>query len=154
MKDIGFSERNGDLIFALDFKNSFPDFKGPVFYPRSIQIEFQNAYVKPSKRVFPSIGNEITKVFAAQYDPKTVRVRFILTEEGIDLRNKFHITWSGQTLQIKIDRAGVDALDRFMSEIATQDQGSLEGKEIALSAEPMIAQKGSFRKNNLKLILA
>lgn len=135
------SVRDGDLIFDLKFKDSPPIFKGPVFYPRSIQIELQNSYLKPSKRVFHSTGNKITSIFAAQYDPKTVRIRFILAEEGLDLSKQFHIDRTRQSLQIRISPSGGDALDRLIHEIAVPAEDKIETQKVSLFKTPISSKK-------------
>tara|TARA_B100000686_G_C16800320_1_gene985486 strand:- start:1766 stop:3073 length:1308 start_codon:yes stop_codon:yes gene_type:complete len=116
------SIQDGNIKFNLQFKGSPPNFKGPIFYQRSIQIEFQNTYVKPSKQTFSSPGEGISGVFVAQYDPKTVRVRFMLTEEGADLRENFHLSKSERALQIRINKSVEDALDQLISEISISNK--------------------------------
>ena len=122
MEKVTSSVQDGNIKFNLQFKGSPPNFKGPIFYQRSIQIEFQNTYVKPSKQTFSSPGEGISGVFVAQYDPKTVRVRFMLTEEGADLRENFHLSKSERALQIRINKSVEDALDQLISEISISNK--------------------------------
>ena len=109
--------QDGSLVLNIQFQEPIGGFKGPIFYPRSVQMDFLNAYVKPSKRYFPVDSSVISQVNIIQYDRKTVRMRLVLVEEGLALKNRFHLTRDSQKLKIRIDQDGVDILDRFLEEI-------------------------------------
>ncbi len=91
LNDINAYNSKEGIRFYINFTKPIENYSGPVFYEKSIQIDFPNAYLHPSKRSF-QIGDELIKeILAYQYKKDVVRVRFVLTRSQYDLDNNFTI---------------------------------------------------------------
>jgi flagellar biogenesis protein FliO len=67
-----------------------------------IQVTMTDVAVYPPK-IIPVTGGPITKIFAYQYSPKSVRCRFSVKGKADDLNNRFKLNMSGKRLSIKVD---------------------------------------------------
>jgi flagellar biosynthetic protein FliO len=105
LKNVKTSKVDDGLIVRLEFEKPVDDLKGPEFFDRSVQVDFPLAFVKPSKKYFPVDSSVLTRVFAAQYNAKTLRVRF-LKKDGSDIRDRFHLVRQGRFVIVRLDHAG------------------------------------------------
>ena len=67
---------NNGHIVRLEFKKPVSQWMKPVFYEKSVEIDFPGAFSAPSNKSFPVESSIISKVFASQSDRETLRVRF------------------------------------------------------------------------------
>jgi flagellar biosynthetic protein FliO len=102
LEDVVTETTETESFYNIEFTKPIKYFTGPTFFKKSIQLDFPNAYIDPSKQTFPIDSSIVSEVFVAQIDPKTVRVRFVLTNENIDLREQFQIQKAGRFLNINI----------------------------------------------------
>ena len=105
LKNVKTSKVGDGLIVRLEFEKPVDDFKEPEFFDRSVQVDFPLAFVKPAKKFFPVDSPVLTRVFAAQYNAKTLRVRF-LKKDGSDIRDRFHLVRQGRFVIVRLDHAG------------------------------------------------
>ncbi|PIP71460.1 MAG: hypothetical protein COW89_11825 [Nitrospinae bacterium CG22_combo_CG10-13_8_21_14_all_47_10] len=105
LKNVKTSKVGDGLIVRLEFEKPVDDFKGPEFFDRSVQVDFPLAFVKPAKKFFPVDSPVLARVFAAQYNAKTLRVRF-LKKDGSDIRDRFHLVRQGRFVIVRLDHAG------------------------------------------------
>lgn len=102
LEDVVTETTENESFYNIEFTKPIKHFNGPKFFKKSIQLDFPNAYIDPAKQTFPIDGSIVSEVFVAQIDPKTVRVRFVLENENIDLRDQFQIQKAGRFLNINI----------------------------------------------------
>jgi flagellar biosynthetic protein FliO len=102
LEDVVTETTENESFYNIEFTKPIKYFSGPTFFKKSIQLDFPNAYIDPAKQTFPIDSSIVSEVFVAQIDPKTVRVRFVLTNENIDLREQFQIQKAGRFLNINI----------------------------------------------------
>ena len=96
---------NGHLV-RLEFKKPVSQWMKPVFYEKSVEIDFPGAFVVPSTKSFPVESSIISKVFASQSDRETLRVRF-QTKPGLkDIQNRIKLLQQGRFIIILFDEVG------------------------------------------------
>ncbi len=102
LKNVTTSKVDDGFIVRLEFEKPVGDYKGPVFFDKSVQIDFPLAFIKPAKKYFPADSSSITKVFAAQFDAETLRVRFLKKDKSDDLQDRFHLARQGRFVIVRL----------------------------------------------------
>tara|TARA_B110001454_G_C12717668_1_gene433252 strand:+ start:833 stop:2122 length:1290 start_codon:yes stop_codon:yes gene_type:complete len=102
LKNVTASKVDDGFIVRLEFEKPVGDYKGPVFLDKSVQIDFPLAFIKPAKKYFPADSSSITKVFAAQFDAETLRVRFLKKDKSDDLQDRFHLARQGRFVIVRL----------------------------------------------------
>ena len=102
LKNVTTSKVDDGFIVRLEFEKPVGDYKGPVFLDKSVQIDFPLAFIKPAKKYFPADSSSITKVFAAQFDAETLRVRFLKKDKSDDLQGRFHLARQGRFVIVRL----------------------------------------------------
>ncbi len=102
LKNVTTSKVDDGFIVRLEFEKPVGDYKGPVFLDKSVQIDFPLAFIKPAKKYFPADSSSITKVFAAQFDAETLRVRFLKKDKSDDLQDRFHLARQGRFVIVRL----------------------------------------------------
>ena len=97
--------RNGHII-RLEFKKPVTDWIEPVFYEKSVQIDFPGALVSPSKKSFNAESSLISKVFATQFNNKTLRVRFHIKPGEANIEKRIKMVSQGRFMIIRFDSTG------------------------------------------------
>jgi len=93
---------NGHLV-RLEFKKPVSQWMKPVFYGKSVEIDFPGAFVVPSTKSFPVESSIISKVFASPFGRETLRVRF-QTKPGLkDIQNRIKLLQQGRFIIIRFD---------------------------------------------------
>ncbi|MFZ9595689.1 MAG: FliO/MopB family protein [Bdellovibrionia bacterium] len=72
------------------------------------QLSIKNVGVYPAK-IVPVTGKFVSKIFAYQYSPQLIRCRFNLRGKAGDFKNKFRLQFKGESLQVSLDPAFVQA---------------------------------------------
>lgn len=149
LKDVSVIKGKETLTFRLEFKNPPGKIPAPVFYKKSIQIDFPQAYTQPAKRNISAEDRLISQVFVAQRDARTLRVRLVLGEEGRDLRNAVHIEKKGATVVVRVDKTQSDILDRFLAKVSETEKKEADSGKLARSAD-MVAVLDSLPEPEAK----
>ena len=102
LKNVTTSKVDDGFIVRLEFEKPVGDYKGPVFLDKSVQIDFPLAFIKPAEKYFPADSSSITKVFAAQFDAETLRVRFLKKDKSDDLQDRFHLARQGRFVIVRL----------------------------------------------------
>ena len=89
-------------------------FRQPLFLKKSIQVDFPLAYSQPAKQFLKTGDFQVSQVYVSQFNSRTMRVRFILEEEG-DYKNRFHMKRNGDSLVVRIERESADILDQLLA---------------------------------------
>lgn len=95
---------NGHIV-RLEFNKPVSDWVEPVFYEKSVQIDFPGAFIAPSKKSFPAESSTISKVFASQFDGETLRVRFQTKPGATDIEERFKLVSQGRFIVVRFDTA-------------------------------------------------
>jgi flagellar protein FliO/FliZ len=98
---------NGHIV-RLEFKNPVDNWAEPVFYEKSVQLDFPGAFIQPAKKSFAADSSMITKVFASQFDGETLRVRFHIKPGTDDIKNRFKLVSQGRFIIVRFDTAYVE----------------------------------------------
>ena len=94
--------KNGHIV-RLEFKKPVVEWIEPVFYKKSVQIDFPKAFVSPSKKSFNAESSLISKVFASQFNNKTLRIRFHTKPGAADIEKRFKLVQQGRFVIIRFD---------------------------------------------------
>ncbi len=95
---------NGHIV-RLEFNKPVSDWVEPIFYEKSVQIDFPGAYVSPSKKSFAADSSTISKVFASQFDGETLRVRFQTKPGATGIEKRFKLVSQGRFIVVRFDTA-------------------------------------------------
>ena len=106
LKNVYTSKVDDGFIVRLEFEKPVGDYKEPVFFDKSVQIDFPLAFIKPAKKYFPADSFFTTKVFAAQFDAETLRIRFLKKDKSDDLQDRFHLARQGRFMIVRLDQVG------------------------------------------------
>jgi flagellar biogenesis protein FliO len=105
LKNVNTNKVADGFIIRLEFEKPVSDYKEPVFFDKSVQIDFPLAFIKPAKKNFPADSFSINTIFAAQYDAETLRIRFLKKDKSEDLRTRFHLAQQGRFIIVRVDSA-------------------------------------------------
>jgi flagellar protein FliO/FliZ len=103
LNNVKTSKVDDGFIIRLEFEKPVSDYSEPEFFEKSVQVDFPLAFIKPAKKYFPAEGFDLTKIFAAQYNTETLRVRF-LKKDGSDIKNRFHLAKQGRFVIVRLDQ--------------------------------------------------
>ena len=134
LKNVKTSNVNGDLIVRLEFEKPVSNYKAPEFFDKSVQLDFPLAFIKPAKKYYPVESFFLTKIFAAQYDPKTLRLRFLKKDDS-DIRGRFHLVQQGRFVIVRLDQSTPALKSEIVSKV-----GSLHTTEDDLMSEDELVE--------------
>ena len=105
-----------ELTIKFYFKKSLVHLREPLFFEKSIQVDFPLAYSQPAKRFLKTGDSQISQIYVSQFNSRTMRVRFILgkDEEG-DYKNRFHMEKDGDSLVVRVKRGETDILGQLLA---------------------------------------
>jgi flagellar protein FliO/FliZ len=122
---------NGHIV-RLEFKNPVENWAEPVFYEKSVQLDFPGAFIEPAKKSFAADSSMVAKVFASQFDGETLRVRFHIKPGTDDIKDRFKLVSQGRFIIVRFDTAYVEpviAASKAVSE-KTQNTEVMGDKEL------------------------
>lgn len=117
LKDVSVAKDAETLTFRLDFNSPLKKNPNPVFYKKSIQFDFTEAFSIPAKRSITTQDSMISQVFIGQLDPQTLRVRLVLGEGRYEVKDNIHLERKGNSLIIRVDKEPKDVLDKFLAKV-------------------------------------
>jgi len=94
-----------------------------------------STYIEPAKKFFETEDSQIPQIYLAQFDSKTVRARFMFTEDGESKKDGIHIETRGNTLTVRINKKETDFLSRLLAETAQ----TVEAAELEEDQKPNTA---------------
>ena len=105
-----------ELTIKFYFKKPLVHLRKPIFFEKSIQVDFPLAYSQPTKRFLKTGDSQISQIYVSQFNSRTMRVRFILgkDEEG-DYKNRFHMEKDGASLVVRVERVETDILGQLLA---------------------------------------
>jgi len=119
-----------NIRFSIDFKGPIKDYKGPVFFSKSIQVDFSEVYLNPARRKFQVDDELIKEIQAYQFKRDVVRVRFVLKHSRYDLDKNFTLESRGNKLLLALKKQPVDPLTRLLDDASpeTSDAATVPAK--------------------------
>ncbi|MBT3921018.1 MAG: FliO/MopB family protein [Nitrospina sp.] len=133
LKNVVTSKVDHGFIVRFEFEKPVDDYKEPVFFDKSVQIDFPSAFIKPAKKYFPADSFSTTKIFAAQFDENTLRVRFLKKDKSIDLRDRFHIARQGRFLIVRLDEGeSVPVIAEKIKEVEPANHDLMTEDELSI----------------------
>ncbi len=150
LNDIKAYTSETDTRFSVYFKKPIKNYKGPIFYEKSVQIDFPNTYIHPAKRKFQIDDGLVKEVLAYQFSQDVVRVRFVLIHSQYDLDKKFTLDTSERGMVLSLKKDLSDPLVKLLE--ATSVEPKNAGTQTAKSkvepgvetTEPLAEKKGDY----------
>ena len=94
---------NNGHIIRLEFNKPVSHWMKPIFYEKSVEIDFRGAFVGSFSKSFPIESSIISKVIARQSDRETLRVHF-QTKRGLKYtQNRIKLLQQGRFIIIRFD---------------------------------------------------
>jgi len=123
---------NGHIV-RLEFKNPVENWAEPVFYEKSVQLDFPGAFIEPAKKSFSADSSMVTKVFASQFDGETLRVRFHIKPGTDDIEERFKLVSQGRFIIVRFDTDYVEPVIASSKAVSqkTQNTDVMGDKELA-----------------------
>ena len=123
---------NGHIV-RLEFKNPVENWAEPVFYEKSVQLDFPGAFIEPAKKSFSADSSMVTKVFASQFDGETLRVRFHIKPGTDDIEERFKLVSQGRFIIVRFDTDYVESVISSSKAVSkkTQNTDVMGDKELA-----------------------
>jgi flagellar protein FliO/FliZ len=128
---------NGHIV-RLEFKNPVENWAEPVFYEKSVQLDFPGAFIEPAKKSFAADSSMVTKVFASQFDGETLRVRFHIKPGTDDIKERFKLVSQGRFIIVRFDTDYVEpaittakVVSKNTASKKTHNTEVMEDKELA-----------------------
>ena len=116
LKNVETNSSEDELVIKFNFKNRLGKYNQPVFFEKSIEIDFPFVYAKPAKQFIKTGDQQISQIYVSQFNEEKTRVRLIFGEgEEGDYENRFHLQKEGNSLEIRIDRKEIDVLGEFLA---------------------------------------
>ena len=117
LQDVLVENKADGLRVRLSFQRPVMHRHEPVFYKKSARMDFPNAHINPEKRYFPVSNFIVSQIYASQFDPETIRIRFMLDERDPDLQKKFKWEVKGRFIDIKIMNRADSQIDKLMARV-------------------------------------
>jgi flagellar biogenesis protein FliO len=102
---------NGHIV-RLEFNNPVKNWVEPVFYEKSVQLDFPGAFIEPAKKSFAADSSMVTKVFASQFDGETLRIRFHIKPGTDDVKERFKLVSQGRFIIVRFDTDYVEPMTK------------------------------------------
>ena len=111
LQDVLVENKDDGLLIRLAFQKPLSDQKPPVFYKKSARIDFENAQFKSDSQYFPIKNTIVEQIYVSQFEPDTLRMRFMLAKRDASLSKKFIWEVKGRYLNIKILKKQTSSLE-------------------------------------------
>jgi flagellar biogenesis protein FliO len=102
---------NGHIV-RLEFKNPVKNWVEPIFYEKSVQLDFPGAFIEPAKKSFAADSSMVTNIFASQFDGETLRVRFHIKPGTNDIKERFKLVSQGRYIIVRFDTDYVEPITK------------------------------------------
>ncbi len=130
IKDLKTYSDDRELRVVVDFKRHLAAYQGPIFYEKSIQIDFPDTYLHPSKRVLEVGDDMIFRINVVQHTRDTVRMRLMHVTDGSGIEERFSLSIEDKILVISIKRAGLPGdVEGILNTLFPED--IIDGEEIS-----------------------
>ena len=108
-----------ELMIKFYFKKPLVHLRNPLFFEKSIQVDFPLAYSQPAKRFLKTGDSQISQIYVSQFNSRTMRIRFLFGKgaEG-DYKNRFYMEKDGNSLVVRVvrvERGETDILGQLLA---------------------------------------
>ena len=116
LENIETKSTENELVIKFRFKNRIKNFEQPIFFKKSIQVDFPITYSRPAKKFLTTGNDQISQIYVSQFNEKKMRVRFIFGK-GVqgNYKSRFHLQKKDNLLIARVDLSEVDLLDRLLA---------------------------------------
>lgn len=116
LENIQTQSTEDELTIKFNFKKSLKHFNQPIFYEKSIQIDFPFAYSQPAKKFITTGNSQISQIYVSQFDAQKMRVRLIFGKDANgEYDNRVRLQKEDDSLTIRIGLKQVDLLDQLLA---------------------------------------
>ena len=84
LKNVETQSTEDELTIKFYFKKPLVHLRQPLFFKKSIQVDFPLAYSQPAKQFLKTGDSQVSQIYVSQFNSRTMRVRFILEKEEGD----------------------------------------------------------------------
>jgi flagellar protein FliO/FliZ len=134
LQDVLVENKEGGLLIRLAFQKPISDQKPPVFYKKSARIDFENAKFKSNSKYFPIKNSIVEQIYVSQFEPDTLRMRFMLAKGDASLSKKFKWEVKGRFLNIQIFKEQKSMLESLaVIEAPKKDPRKISEKQVSSS---------------------
>ena len=139
-----------ELTIKFYFKKALVHLREPLFFEKSIQVDFPLAYSQPAKRFLKTGDSQISQIYVSQFNSRTMRVRFLLgkDEEG-DYKNRFHMEKDGDSLVVRVKRGETDILGQLLARTTEKFNEKKQKNKINKFNANMIEEKREVKSQPL-----
>ena len=131
LDNVEIQSKEDKLLVKFYFKKPLVHLRQPVYFKKSIQVDFPLAYSQPAKQFLKTGDSQISQIYVSQFNSRTMRVRFILDrdEEG-DFKKIFHMKKEGASLVVRVDREKSDILQQLLARTAKKFDEEKNNKKL------------------------
>ncbi|MBI5747501.1 MAG: FliO/MopB family protein [Nitrospinae bacterium] len=123
-----------ELRVVMDFLSPIKAEPVPSFYEKSVQFDMPDTYIHPAKRVF-EVGDEFLKyVYALQHSKDKVRMRLLVSQSGISLKDRLSVLRDDKNLIIVIKKTAASK---------GQETAAIKSKIKNIKPVPELFNRGS-----------
>ena len=139
-----------ELRVVMDFLSPIKAEPVLSFYEKSVQFDMPDTYIHPAKRVF-EVGDEFLKyVYALQHSKDKVRMRLLVSQSGISLKDRLSVLRDNKNLIIVIKKAAA-AKGQETIAIKSKNKNIKSEINIAGSQKDLEMRSQELEEGELKL---
>jgi len=130
LDNVEIQSKEGKLLVRFYFKKPLVHLRQPIYFKKSIQVDFPLAYSQPAKQFLTTGDSQISQIYVSQFNPRIMRVRFILDRGEVgDLKKIFHMKKEGASLVVRVDREKSDILQQLLARTAKKLESEKNNKK-------------------------
>jgi flagellar protein FliO/FliZ len=140
---------NGHIV-RLEFKSPVKNWVEPIFYEKSVQLDFPGAFIEPAKKSFVADSSMVTKVFASQFDGETLRVRFHIKPGTDDIKERFKMVSQGRFIIVRFDTDYIEPITKPVIEAVSEKVVSKKTHHTEVMGDKELAEFLSRASEKMK----
>jgi flagellar protein FliO/FliZ len=140
---------NGHIV-RLEFKNPVKNWVEPIFYEKSVQLDFPGAFIEPAKKSFSADSSMVKKVFASQFDGDTLRVRFHIKPGTNEVKERFKLVSQGRFIIIRFDTDYVEPITKTVIAAVSEEVVSKKAHHTEVMGDKELAEFLSRASEKMK----
>jgi len=137
----------GEARVVIRFARNKDHKPEPVFFEKSVQFEFDNTYIDPSRRDFSFDDSLAVSATAYQYSSDSVRLRIFLNEDPRSYKDKWGLKVNGDLLIFTIKKTPPPATMDNQSTRKPEVSATMSEPSDQMVAEPVIKDRQAGDKS-------
>ncbi|MBI3814432.1 MAG: flagellar biosynthetic protein FliO [Nitrospinae bacterium] len=150
LQNVKVYKNSDELRVKIDFSSPVKTEPVPSFYEKSVQFDLPDVYIHPSKRVFDIEDSLLKHIYALQHSKDKVRLRLVLTQNGITLKENLSLTRNKNNLIITIKKHVVMSRSPERSEGETNPSPVGSQQPAVRSEESIVNSQQTEIKNTIE----